>query len=661
MTDLDATEMDNQEIDGTSSVELVEIKAGISKTTAPPINLLPPIFDDIVPLPPPLRPTTVLAPASIPGAQYVYGGFSRDPNSSVIHHGDSTTNNLQIQENVIEEAFVENDDQETHLLESDSTGTEPRIPNQRSKKYWRQRLLHVLSLEVNVFLLVVMVILLIFLAVSINTGGHTSSNSSQPTGIDMAPSNPQLATMAPTTFLESLNLPDYTLSNMERAQSPQSKAYQWLIQNVNNKTSTLQDLPLWRLTQRFALATFYYSTRGDHWVKKNGWLEWEMNECDWEQLHIFQESSPELNCNDKGEITSLAFEMSNNLEGTIPLEMLLLGNRLESFLLYRQLGLTGSIPTEVGLLKKLTELTLSITGISGTLPTELGRCESLQSLYIVQTTQINGPMPSQIGLLSNLLELSLMGADLTGPVPGEVYQLPGLNSFSIQECHGLDTETILQEAISKALPLQTLVLSTQSLGTKMPIPSEIGTLRELGYLGLVDWKIDGTVPKELGCLSELLSLDLHDNSISGTMPLALFELTNLVNLNLGFNQLQGTLPPVLFSKLSHLQFIYINDNMFSGTIPTEVGQLSGARKLELQNTNLSGTLPTEILMLENLNSLVLKNTSLSGSIPEELCNKLYQQEVKCYGDLCKRLPVKTNTTVCHGTSLCGCDCGPCQN
>ncbi|CAB9525719.1 Leucine Rich Repeat [Seminavis robusta] len=506
-----------------------------------------------------------------------------------------------------------------------------------------------------------MVTLLIILAVS--NGGHTSSNSSQPAVIEMSPSTPRLATMptmAPTTFLESLNLPDYTLSTMERAQSPQSKAYQWLIQNVNNKTSILQDLPLWRLTQRFALATFYYSTRGDHWVNHRGWLDWETNECDWEQLYVFLSSAPERICNEKGEVTSLSFEMTNNLEGTIPLEVFLLGNSLESFSLFRQMEVTGRIPTEVGLLTKLTRLLLSGTNIVGSFPTELGLLQSLDSLQI-SDTHLSGRMPSQIGLVSNLSELTLQRLDLTGSVPGEVYQLPGLMALTILECGGLDTETLLQEAISNSLPLHFLMLSSRRAGTVMSFPSKIGTLRDLGFLILNDWKVDGTLPKELGFLSELRSLDLHGNSISGTMPLAIFELTNLLELNLGFNQLQGTLPPDHFSILTNLQALLINDNLISGTVPTEVGELSGLRKLEFQNTNLSGTLPTEILMLEKLTSLVLKNTSLSGSIPEELCNKLTQQEMKCYGNLCKDLLVKSSTTVCHGTSLCGCDCGPCQN
>ncbi|CAB9501780.1 LRR receptor-like serine threonine-protein kinase At4g08850 [Seminavis robusta] len=641
-----------------TTITIPKLEQGNTTTHPYPLNLLPPIFDDVVSLPPPLPTTTVPAPTSVPGAQHVYGGFSRNPNSFGVHHdGDHTASNLQT--DVIDAAVVEMDNQETHLLES--TGTEPRIPNQRSKEYWRQRLLRVLSLEVNVVLLAVIVVLLIFLAVS--EAGHTSSNSSQPTSIEMPPSTPRLTTMptmAPATFLESL--PDYTLSAMERAQSPQSKAYQWLIQNINNETSTLQDLPNWRLKQRFALATFYYSTRGDYWVKKQGWLDWETNECYWEQIPVDmgQNLSPEVNCNANGEIKALAFWDANSMEGTIPPEISLLGKSLQSIELNRQLELKGTIPTVVGLLIKLTQLVLSATNIDGSFPTELGQLQSLQLLHF-HMTPIHGHIPAEIGQLRNLSALNLARTDLTGSVPGELYKLPGLQMLAIEECRGLETEYILQELISNTIQLRQLSLSSRRAGTVMSIPSELGKLTELNVLFLKEWIVQGTIPSELGQLTKLTFLNLHGNSISGNLPHEVFELTDLTYIDVSSNQLEGTLPPVLFSKLTQLHFLQLNNNQFVGSIPPEIGLASNLKNLELQNTALSGTLPKELLALESLKNLVLKNTSLSGGIPEQLCDKMYEQRFDCWGKLltCSYSKVQSNTTVCDGTHLCGCDCNAC--
>ena len=128
---------------------------------------------------------------------------------------------------------------------------------------------------------------------------------------------------------------------------------------------------------------------------------------------------------------------------------------------------------------------------------------------------------------------------------------------------------------------------------------------------------------------------------------------------LGSNKFQGTLPHDLFSRLTNLKYLHVNNNDFSGSLPTEVGLLSSLMSLELQNSNLSGSLPSELLLLENMTSLVVRNTSFSGSIPESLCDRMYEKELNCLvAPKCKLVGKKTNSTVCHQTDLCGCDCGP---
>ncbi|CAB9528390.1 receptor-like protein kinase [Seminavis robusta] len=341
--------------------------------------------------------------------------------------------------------------------------------------------------------------------------------------------------------------------------------------------------------------------------------------------------------------------------GTIPPEISLLRESFESLILTRQLQLKGAIPTEVGMLTKLTELRLLTTNILGTIPTELGLLQSLGMLWITDC-HLSGRIPSEVGILGSLSTLVLSMPDLTGSVPSELFQLSGLECVLIDRCYGLNMEYVLQDAIWKMQQLEDLTLRSRILGNKISIPTEIGTMIELTSLRVVDWNLHSTIPNQVGKLEKLVS-----NQISGTVPPALLELTNLVHLDLGYNQLEGTLSPDFFSQLTKLEVLVINGNHFSGSIPTEVGRLSSLWKLELQNTSVSGTLPTELLLLKGLASLVVTNTSLSGSIPESLWDKMYQKEIKCYGHPpCKSLSVKTNKTVCHGTSLCGCDCGPCQ-
>ncbi|CAB9511995.1 Leucine Rich Repeat [Seminavis robusta] len=597
-----------------------------------------------------------------PGAYAVDGPGLANDRENHSNTGSNPGTNEEGLDNWVEEiaddeiiAHPIDDDQQIGLLPN----AEPLPSNAISRAYyWRQKLLCSLSAEIIVAFVAVFFFVLIFVLTS-SKQGNRNQLPNQNESIRIIPGNPVEATTS-ETFLESLNLPQCTLEALANSRSLQSKAYQWLVNNINNQTTTQPHLPKWRLIQRFAMATFYYSTRGDYWVKNRGWLDWETNECSWEQIVFNQTFSPDLCCNEMGEIKALQFWNANNMEGTIPPEISLLGKSLQSFKVHQQLQLRGTIPTEFGLLTKLTGLVLSVTNIDGSFPSEFGQLQSLQELHLILTSN-QGQIPSEIGRLSNLSTFAVVRTDLTGSVPGELYKLPGLQSLTIQECPRLETEYILQEVIQTAKKLRSLMLSSQSSGTVMSIPSEIGKLTELERLHLIDWTNQGTIPSELGQLTKLTSLYMPGNSISGILPHEVFELTELINLNVGSNQLQGTLPPVLFSKLSQLKFISINDNMFSGTVPTELGQLSGLRKLEVQNTSLSGTLPTEILMLEQLTCLVVTETSLSGSIPEELCDRMYQQEIKCYGPPpCKVLRMNTSITACHGTSLCGCDCGPCK-
>jgi hypothetical protein len=64
----------------------------------------------------------------------------------------------------------------------------------------------------------------------------------------------------------------------------------------------------------------------------------------------------------------------------------------------REKGFEGSISTEIGNMKQLSQLLLNNNPFSGTLPTELGLCDELSLLHIHQTN-INGSIPREVCLL----------------------------------------------------------------------------------------------------------------------------------------------------------------------------------------------------------------------------------------------------------------------
>jgi len=162
--------------------------------------------------------------------------------------------------------------------------------------------------------------------------------------------------------------------------SPQSQAVQWL---VNDPFSN--DLSDQRQIQRFALATFSFSTsqatqrtRRHRQLFADQWLTGvEGDECSWKG--IFCDSTKSV--------------WAINLA---------------------QAGLPGQLPPEWALLKdSLQLLDVSNNNLSGTIPSEYGVLQGLKWLRI-NGNSLSGQFPSSLGNLKNLLHLQIHMNQLSG-------------------------------------------------------------------------------------------------------------------------------------------------------------------------------------------------------------------------------------------------------
>jgi hypothetical protein len=118
---------------------------------------------------------------------------------------------------------------------------------------------------------------------------------------------------------------------------------------------------------------------------------------------------------------------TNTLTGTIPTEFGLMSSLQSLFL--NSSSLTGTIPTEIGLMSFLQTLYLYSNSLSGTIPTEIGLMSSLQSVYLY-TSSLTGTIPTETGLMSSLQSLDLRSNSLTGPVPSSLCN-HGFTLFSL--------------------------------------------------------------------------------------------------------------------------------------------------------------------------------------------------------------------------------------
>ena len=96
-------------------------------------------------------------------------------------------------------------------------------------------------------------------------------------------------------------------------------------------------------------------------------------------------------------------------------------------------GLSVRIPTEIGLLQQgLTKLMISSNAfMTGTIPTEIGLLTRLQQLFLVNINLV-GTLPSELGSLQQLTVLALNHNALSGTIPSEIGQLRRVHNLNVQ-------------------------------------------------------------------------------------------------------------------------------------------------------------------------------------------------------------------------------------
>ena len=94
--------------------------------------------------------------------------------------------------------------------------------------------------------------------------------------------------------------------------------------------------------------------------------------------------------------------------------------------------LTGTIPTEVGLLSKLETIHAFGNKLSGTLPTQLGALSRLRIVSAYSNT-FSGAIPTQIGELHASLTRLVLGRSMLSQVPTEIGRLTKLDVLNLYD------------------------------------------------------------------------------------------------------------------------------------------------------------------------------------------------------------------------------------
>jgi hypothetical protein len=192
-------------------------------------------------------------------------------------------------------------------------------PEEADKPFLAKR-----STRLSAACLVVTVIVAVVVGVIV--GGRDSPSPPVSPFPSSAPSS--MPSLAPTS-VEFSDLYDFIANvsldggaALSDPSSPQYKSLRWLSNNANlDEYSDVQKI------QRYILAVLYYSTNGDGWLRRDGWLSDE-DECSWFVTSSVVYCQTDLTSN---RVATLDLSV-NNLVGTLPaLELALLSESLGTF------------------------------------------------------------------------------------------------------------------------------------------------------------------------------------------------------------------------------------------------------------------------------------------------------------------------------------------
>ena len=363
-----------------------------------------------------------------------------------------------------------------------------------------------------------------------------------------------------------------------------------------------------------ALKAFFISTNGVYWLNNSNWMKGDPCTGDWLGLY----------CDEDGYVLFIMLPYNN---------------------------LTGEIPKDVLMAKRLERLTLYDNGITMIAP-EVFQSSSLQYIS-VSHNRVTSLLPSTVSMAS-IQELDVSSNLIAGSIP-TTWNTPELNSLDLSSNSFKGTPPA---ALGTLKHLQSIYLSFNSLSGTLPdswgslrflktlwifnnnirsvFPSSWGDLEAMtdfeadgmigglpDYIGkywsnvstikVVRGELTGSIPLSFCNLKKLQVLWLFQNNLTGSIPYCIGQ-ASLVELELSLNSLTGSIPSSI-EYATQLKILFLDRNYLSGEIPRSIGNLQSLTNLRLSTNNISGSIPDVFQNMVNLTEIDLGNNELTGSIP----------------------------------------------
>ncbi|CAA7037631.1 unnamed protein product [Microthlaspi erraticum] len=273
------------------------------------------------------------------------------------------------------------------------------------------------------------------------------------------------------------------------------------------------------------------------------------------------------------------------------------------------LNLEGKLSWDITALAELQILDLSYNiGLSGSLPPNIGDLKKLRNLILVGCS-FSGQIPESVGSLEQLEYLSLNSNQFSGTIPASIGRLSKLYWFDISD-----------NQIEGNIPV--------SNGTSSP---GLDMLHETKHFHFGNNKLSGDIPEKLFSSNMTLIHVLFDNNrFTGKIPDSLSLVKALTILRLDVNKLSGDIPSGL-NNLTNLEYLHLANNRFTGSLPI-LSSLASLNSLDVSNNTLDmSPIPSWISSLHMLKILNMEGIQLVGPIPFFLFSHIQLQIVnlKC--------------------------------
>ena len=188
--------------------------------------------------------------------------------------------------------------------------------------------------------------------------------------------------------------------------------------------------------------------------------------------------------------------------------------------------IVGSVPDEIGSVRKLEKLRLDFNRLDGPIPRSALTHLSNLIEFNIDGNAFTGSLPSNMSAMTKLTLLSAAENKLTGTLPHSMGHLSTLEKLHLNQN---DLSSNFPSSFGNLTSIKELWLEGNRI--KGHIPASVGNCTRLETLLLNDNQLTGRVPKSVGKLVRMKTFRIQENEIIGDMPSEVCFLKNYYQLS----------------------------------------------------------------------------------------------------------------------------------